>query len=84
MLNANAAENTIATYTLSRMNGNESDMWFLKETTGSVFIAVRLQHKFTIKNMQKRTLEKNQSNGWFRSAIPAINLDIIKEIPQFA
>ncbi|OFX84170.1 MAG: hypothetical protein A2W99_00130 [Bacteroidetes bacterium GWF2_33_16] len=63
MLNANATENTIATYILSQMNGIESDMWFLKETTGSVYIVVLMQTRFTIKNMRKRTLEKNQSDG---------------------
>ncbi|KXK40155.1 MAG: hypothetical protein J5I52_10600 [Saprospiraceae bacterium] len=48
------------------MIGGEKDMLFSKETIGHVSIVVDEQHKFIIQDMQKETLEKNQSNGLFQ------------------
>lgn len=47
------------------MIGNENDMSFSKEIIGNVSTVVLLRHRFITKDMQKKTLEKNQSHGLF-------------------
>jgi hypothetical protein len=61
------------------MNGSENDMWCSKETIGGACIVVHLQHKFTTRNMQERTLEKSLSNGWNQFANLVTNLNINEE-----
>jgi hypothetical protein len=66
------------------MNGSESDLWFSKETTGSVCIVGHMQPRSTIRDMRKEILEKNPSNGWYQSAIHVTKLYIIEETePKF-
>lgn len=57
-------------------------MWCTKETMDVAFIAEHLQHKSTTRNMRRRILEKNLSNGWYQSAMPVTNLCINEVIHQ--
>jgi len=60
------------------MIGNENDMSFLKETIGNVYIVVLVRHRFITKDMQRETLEKNQSNGLFQFVNLAMTNNIEK------
>ena len=60
------------------MIGSGNDMLFSKETIGHVSSVVNEQHKYIIKDMQRETLEKNQSNGLFQF----VNLVMISNIEK--
>ena len=66
---------------LNRTNGDENVMLYSNEITGVVYIAVLMLLRFITNDMQKRILEKSQSNGWFQYAnlvmTPGI-IDILK------
>ena len=60
------------------MIGSENDMSFSKETIGNVSTVVLVRHRFITKDMQRETLEKNQSNGSFQFANLAMRDNIEK------
>ena len=60
------------------MIGSENDMSFSKETIGNVSTVVLVRHRFITKDMQRETLEKNQSNGLFQFANHAMTDNIEK------
>ena len=47
------------------MIGSENDISCSKERIGNVSTVVLVRHRFITKDMQRETLEKNQSNGSF-------------------
>ncbi len=63
---------TIEIIILNRTNGNENGMLYSSETTGLVCTAVLVRLRFITRDMQKETLEKNQLNGSFQFANPAM------------
>lgn len=63
---------TIETHILNRTTGNENGMLYSSATTGVVSIAVLARLRFITRDMQKETLEKNQLNGSFQFANPAM------------
>ena len=60
------------------MIGSENDMLFSKETIGNASTVVLVRQRFITKDMQRETLEKNQSNGSFQFATLAMTNNIEK------